>query len=61
MWKVTYGEWLSLVTNQSLNFVVRCKAKSCFGAISTVSGKFLIAFVDLIDRADGSSVWENLD
>lgn len=39
MWKVRYGEWLSLVTNQSLNFVVRCKAKSCFGAISTVSEK----------------------
>ena len=60
-WKVKYSEWLSVVTNPNLNFVVRCKAKSCFGVVSTVSGKFLVAFVDLIDRADGRSVWENLD
>ena len=50
-----------MVTSPNLNFIVRCKAKSCFGVVSTVSGKFLIALVDLIERVDGRSVWENLD
>ncbi|XP_015749396.1 PREDICTED: uncharacterized protein LOC107329175 [Acropora digitifera] len=36
-WEVKYSEWLSVVTNPNLNFVVRCKAKSCFGVVSTVS------------------------
>lgn len=38
-WKVKFSEWLSVVTSPNLNFFVRCKAKSCFGDVSTVSEK----------------------
>ena len=48
-----------MVTNQNLSFEVRCKAKSCFGAKTTVVGKFVIICLILIDRAGGRPVWEN--
>lgn len=38
-WKVKFSEWLSVVTSPNLNFFVRCKAKSCFGVVSTVTEK----------------------